>query len=144
MIVHTEIEIEAAAERVWEILADFDSYPEWNPLIPHATGSAEVGRTARIHLAIGNLKVPITVEVLRAEPGRELCWVGPAQEWLRRVGRGTHFFRIEKVDEQHVRFEHGEEFEGIAVPRRFARGERFLTRGYEALNRALKRRAEGA
>lgn len=142
MLIHTETTIDAPADRVWEILADFDSYPEWNPLIPSATGYAEVGATAHIRLAIGSLQVPVAVEVVRAEPGRELCWVGPAQEWLRRLGRGTHFFRIAKIDEGRVRFEHGEEFEGIVVPNRFARAERFLTRGYEALNRALKRRAE--
>jgi hypothetical protein len=142
VLVHTEIEIDATAERVWEILADFEAYPEWNPLIPSAEGCAEVGTTARIRLAIGKLRVPITVEVLCADPGRELSWVGPAEERLRRVGRGTHFFRIHPIEDGRVRFEHGEEFEGLVVPRRFARGERLLGRGYAALNRALKRRAE--
>ena len=88
--------------------------------------------------------MPITVEVLRAEAGRELRWVGPAQEWVRRVASGTHYFRIEKTGDRRIRFEHGEEFTGLVVPSRFARGERFLTRAYEALNRALKRRAEGS
>ncbi len=143
MLVHTETEIDAPAQRIWEILADFDAYPEWNPLIPRVDGRAVVGTQARIRLAIGRLRVPITVEILCADPERELCWVGPAKDWLRRAGNGTHYFRIHPLGEGRVRFEHGEEFAGLAVPNRFARGERVLTRGYEALNRALKRRAEG-
>ena len=29
----TDVEIDASAERVWSVLADFDAYPEWNPFI---------------------------------------------------------------------------------------------------------------
>ena len=29
--VFSEVEIQASAERVWEMLTDFASYPEWNP-----------------------------------------------------------------------------------------------------------------
>jgi hypothetical protein len=143
LLVHTEIEIDAPAARVWEILADFDAYPDWNRLIPRVTGAPVVGSTAGIRLALGSVQVPISVEILCADPGRELCWVGPAQKHLRHLGNGTHYFRIHEIDDRRIRFEHGEEFAGLLVPRRFARGEQFLTRGYESLNRALKRRAEG-
>ena len=30
---HSEIEINAPVERVWEVLTDFASYPRWNPFI---------------------------------------------------------------------------------------------------------------
>ncbi len=29
--IHTEIEINAPAGKVWRVLTDFPSYPEWNP-----------------------------------------------------------------------------------------------------------------
>ena len=35
---HSEIEIDASAERVWGILTDFASYPEWNPFIRRISG----------------------------------------------------------------------------------------------------------
>jgi uncharacterized protein YndB with AHSA1/START domain len=30
--IHTEIEINASAEKVWRVLTDFAAYSEWNPL----------------------------------------------------------------------------------------------------------------
>src|SRR5215210_9363232 len=35
---HSEIEINAPAQRVWEVLTDFASYPQWNPFIRRASG----------------------------------------------------------------------------------------------------------
>ncbi len=29
--IHTQIEIEASAERVWKLLTDLSRFPEWNP-----------------------------------------------------------------------------------------------------------------
>jgi uncharacterized membrane protein len=31
--IHTEIEINAPAEKVWRVLTDFAAYPEWNPFV---------------------------------------------------------------------------------------------------------------
>jgi hypothetical protein len=37
-ILESEIVIQAAAERIWDILMDFESYPEWNPFIRNIAG----------------------------------------------------------------------------------------------------------
>jgi Polyketide cyclase / dehydrase and lipid transport len=34
----TEIEINAAPSRVWQVLTDFEKYPIWNPFIKKITG----------------------------------------------------------------------------------------------------------
>ena len=36
--VFSEIDIQAPAERVWQVLTDFASYPEWNPFIRRING----------------------------------------------------------------------------------------------------------
>src|SRR5919106_5366704 len=41
--VRTEIEIGAAPQRVWGVLMDFGSYPEWNPFIRRISGEPAVG-----------------------------------------------------------------------------------------------------
>jgi uncharacterized protein YndB with AHSA1/START domain len=32
--VFSEVEIQAPAERIWQVLTDFASYPEWNLFVP--------------------------------------------------------------------------------------------------------------
>jgi len=39
----TDIEIEATPERVWSILLDFPSHPDWNPFVRSIKGVAQVG-----------------------------------------------------------------------------------------------------
>jgi len=41
--VRTDIEIEATPERVWPILLDFPSHPDWNPFVRSIKGIAKVG-----------------------------------------------------------------------------------------------------
>ncbi|KAB7619358.1 SRPBCC family protein [Alkalilimnicola sp. S0819] len=47
---HTEIEIDASAERVWAVLSDFASYPQWNPFIKSVAGEPQQG--ARLQIAV--------------------------------------------------------------------------------------------
>jgi uncharacterized protein YndB with AHSA1/START domain len=39
----TEVTINAPAERVWELLTDFGSFPDWNPFMLRARGEVGVG-----------------------------------------------------------------------------------------------------
>ncbi len=36
--ISTEIEINASPERVWQVLTDFPSLPDWNPFLQTAEG----------------------------------------------------------------------------------------------------------
>ena len=40
---HTEIDIDATPEVVWQVLTELDRYPEWNPFITSSVGEPEVG-----------------------------------------------------------------------------------------------------
>ena len=41
--IKTEIHIDAKAEKVWEVLMDFDKWQDWSPIIKQSKGSAQVG-----------------------------------------------------------------------------------------------------
>src|SRR5690625_6694464 len=74
---HTEIEIDASAERVWAVLCDFSSYPQWNPFIKSVTGAPQQG--ARLQIVVqpsGGKAMRFKPLVLAAEKGRELRWLG--------------------------------------------------------------------
>lgn len=143
MRIHTEIEIDAPAERVWSILTDFAAYPDWNPMIPRLKGDLSVGSRLDFRISINpRVKVPISVELICADAPHELRWIGPSFSPLRRLLSGSHYFKIEPIDDDHCLFRHGEDFEGLAVPSRWRRAETRLTPMYASLNRALKHRAE--
>ena len=138
--IHAEIDIEAPAQRVWDVLTDFKAYPEWNPLFPEMKGEPVVGSTLRFRIRPPEGRaMRISSKVLAATPGRELRWRGglPIPGLL----SGEHAFRIEPLGEASAHLVHEERFSGILVPL-FGRVLRKTERGFEEMNRALKARCE--
>lgn len=138
---HSEIEIAASAERVWELLTDFASYPQWNPFIRSISGEPTPGERleARIEPP-GGQGMTFKPKVLNAEPNRELRWLGHLL--VPGLFDGEHSFTIQPLEENRVRFIQREAFKGLLVPL-FARSlDTNTQRGFEEMNRALKERAE--
>jgi len=140
---HTEIEIDASAEQVWELLTDFASYPEWNPFIRSIGGRPAPGERLQARLEPpGGRAMTFKPEVLMAEPNRELRWLGHLL--VPGLFDGEHSFTIQPLEDNRVRFVQRETFKGLLVPL-FARSlESNTQRGFEAMNHALKERAEAA
>jgi hypothetical protein len=140
---HTEIEIDAPAERVWRLLTDFASYPRWNPFIRTISGRPIPGERLEVRLEPpGGRGMTFKPEVLEAEPERTLRWLGHLM--VPGLFDGEHSFTIEPLAEDRVRFVQREAFKGLLVPL-FTRGlEANTRRGFEQMNGALKERAESA
>jgi hypothetical protein len=140
---HTEIEINAPAERVWEVLTDFASYPQWNPFIRRASGVPRTGERLEVRIEPpGGRGMTFKPKVLNAEANRELRWLGHIL--VPGLFDGEHSFTIWPLGENRVRFVQREAFKGLLVPL-FARSlETNTQRGFEEMNRALKERAEAA
>jgi len=137
----TEIAISAGAERVWAILTDFAAYPEWNPFIRSAHGVPEKGARLEVRIQPGSAKaITFRPQVLVAEAGRELRWLG--RVWLPGIFDGEHRFNIQPLADGTILFQHSESFNGLLVPLFQDSLERDTKRGFEAMNRALKARAE--
>ena len=138
---HTEIEIEAAVERVWAVLTDFSSYPKWNPFIRSVVGAPQEG--VRLQIAIqpsGGKAMRFSPVVLEAEAGRELRWLGRLM--LPGIFDGEHRFLIEPLGEGKVRFEQSERFSGLLVGLLRGSLDRDTKRGFLEMNQALKERAK--
>ena len=134
--VYTEIEIEAPVDRVWAILADNESYPDWNPYHVRVRGEMLPGRKLEVVLHKPNgERVEIEPRVMRVVPMRELTWGGG----VRGIFHGEHVFQLEETDTENTRLVHKEDFVGIAVP--FASLDA-IEEGYRQMNQALKIRAE--
>lgn len=138
---HAEIEINATPDRVWKILTDFAAYPEWNPFIRSARGVPEQG--ARLEVRIqpsGEKGMTFRPSVLVADIDRELRWLG--RVLFPGVFDGEHRFVIEPLSDKKIRFRQSEQFRGILVPFFKASLDRGTKKGFEAMNLALKMRAE--
>jgi hypothetical protein len=141
-ILRTEIEINASPEKIWHILADLGKYPEWNPFIHHALGTAEAGGKVDIKIKSGSKELALHCSVLKAEPNRELRWsyhVG-----LPFLFRGEHSFIIESVGDNRVHFIDQEVFNGFFVPSQAKDIDTNSKQGFEAMDKALKTRAESS
>ncbi len=138
---HTEIEIQATEERVWQLLTDFDRFPEWNPFIRWAKGAAEMGTRLEVHIQPSGAKgMTFKPVILQSEPNRELRWMGRLV--LPKLFDGEHIFTIEKLDSQRVRFIQREVFTGLLVPLLAKDLDTNTRRGFVEMNNALKVRAE--
>ena len=139
--IRTEIGIDRLAAAVWAVLVDIDTWPEWNPF---AKASGRLAVVERLSVEItppGKRPMTFRPTVVKLEPGRELRWLGHLG--FPGLFDGEHGFRVVPEDAGRCRFEHFETFRGILVaPILWMVGE--TTRaGFEAMNRALKVRAEG-
>ena len=135
------IEIVAPAERVWEVLMDFASYPQWNPFITRAEGIPVEGARLRITIrAPGYRPVTFKPHVLRVVAGRELTWLG--RTFLPGLFDGRHSLTVEPLDESRTRFRTHEEVTGILLPV-LGKVMRASQQGFEEFSAALKTRAEG-
>jgi hypothetical protein len=135
---HTRIVIAAPPSRVWDVLTDFASYPDWNPLVGSLEGEPVVGRRVAVHvIPLGRHHRP---RITAFEPPHRLAWTG--WEALPFLLSSTHYFRLEPTPEGHTRLDHGERFRGLAAP---LLGRRLLDRMHQAFihhDLVLKQRVE--
>ena len=140
--ISSDIEINASPERTWQVLTNFSALPEWNPYIRSAEGELQVGGRLKVYIkASKGMGMSFRPTVLKAEPNRELRWIG--RFLIPGLFDGEHFFTIEPLGEERARFVHGEVFKGILVPVMAAMGVfKNAHVGFEEMNQALKERAE--
>lgn len=142
--IQTEIEIAAPAEKIWGVLTDFASFPQWNPFIKTAQGEPEPGNRLLVRIQPpGGMAMTFKPTVLKAEPNRELRWLGHLL--MPGLYDGEHYFLIEAQGDGGARFIQGERFTGVLVPLMGLMGLFPKTsRGFEEMNQALKARTEEA
>jgi hypothetical protein len=136
----TEIEMQASTEKVWQILTNLDGYPQWNPFIHHAGGTAKVGEKVDITFRSGSKEMTLHCTVIKVEPNRELCW--KYHVILPALFRGEHSFVIEPIENNRVRFIDREIFNGLLVSSQAKDIDTHSKQGFEAMDKALKARAE--
>lgn len=137
--VETFEEIDAPPEVVWEVLLEFDSYPEWNPFVKSIEGIPIEGERLEVRIEPPESRATtFKPEVVAAEENRRLAWLGRLVVPF--AFDGYHEFHLEPIDDRRTRLLQRETFRGALVP--MLLDEDRIRRGFEAMNRAVKERAE--
>lgn len=138
--IHTEIEINSSPGVVWNILTDFEKYPEWNPFIKSISGKKEVGETLSVLIqAPGSKGMTFKPIILNYNINKELRWKG--KFLINGLFDGEHYFILENIGDVKTKFIHGENFSGILV----GLFEKMLSKtkdGFLLMNNALKEECE--
>ncbi|MEM8634541.1 MAG: SRPBCC domain-containing protein [Pseudomonadota bacterium] len=133
--IDTAIAIDAKPCAVYDVLADFDHYPDWNPYHIDVAGALEVGAQLKVRVSRPDGKVIDVphVRVLEVERCRTLVWGGGVSG----VFRGEHRFDLVPGPNNITQLSHTERFQGLFIG--FADlPVDVLTQGYETMNEALK------
>jgi hypothetical protein len=135
------VEIDAAPSTVWEVLTDFASYGQWNPVEISMKGRAVAGtvleHTSRLP---GSKPMTFRPTIVCAKPNEELAWKGKVV--VPGMFDVVHRFRLERLPRGGTRLHQSEQFRGVLIP--FLGATLRKTRGaFDLANAAIKRRAEG-
>lgn len=137
----TSAEIAATPERVWSILLDFAAYPKWNPFIRTISGAPLLGNRLAVQIQPGGQSaMTFRPTVLQVTEAQQLRWMG-------RLGvpglfDGEHVFSVSPLDDGKTQFIQSERFSGLLAGMIFPSMMIATTAGFEAMNQALKQRAE--
>ena len=138
--IYTEIEINASAKVVWDILIDFDDYPRWNPFMKQISGNPQEGFRIQVFLQPPNSRgMTFKPKILEYIPEEKLRWLGSLL--VPKIFDGEHSLIINKINSDEVLFIQKERFTGIFI---FILGGllKDSKQGFEMMNMALKKEAE--
>ena len=135
--IHTEIEINAPVEKVWSILTDFKTFPEWNPFVRSITGNVQVGSSFKVVLQQpGGSSMTFRPKCLVFQKNEEFRWLGHLL--FPGIFDGEHIFKLKSLSEKKTKFVQSENFKGVLVPLFWKQLNTKTLRGFEEMNRAIK------
>jgi hypothetical protein len=134
------IDIDASPAVVWGVLTDQEAFGDWNPFVTRFAGELVLGGRLEVRIAPpGGRGMTFRPTVTALEPQRRLEWLG--RFLLPGVFDGRHLFELVELPDGGTRLTQSETFSGVLV--RVSGGTLSSTLdGFEAMNKAIKLRAE--
>lgn len=133
----TQIIINAPAARVWQVLCDFEAYPQWNPSIRRLSGVFQEGERLSVILHLpGRPAMRLRPRVIRLLKEREFAWRG--HFLMPALFAGEHEFLIEPLHEQRTQLVQRARFTGGAASLLWPLIKKDTRRGFLMMNAAIK------
>ena len=138
--VEHRIGIQAPAELVWELISDFSTWEQWNPVHPRAEGQLKIGTSLSVHQALPGEPVRVIQPVVQDwVPYEQLHWRST------RLGgfvTAIRYIEIENMGPSSSTFSNGELFMGMLVRWISRDDRRKLKAAYTQMGEALREHAE--
>ena len=132
------IGVAAPADTIWELLADVERWPQWNPLYTQATGKLGIGAALKLRETLpGRPPRQITPVVVDWEPRAQILWRENGV-----LARTMRYIEIEALSEAGCIFANGAFFHGVAGELQAKQQRRAIFQGFEAMGEAVKRLSE--
>lgn len=139
--ISAQILIKATPQRVWSILTDFESYPQWNPFIRSVKGRVAPGCSIEVELQQpGSRIMKMRPEVLALDEPGMFRWIGHLL--FPGLFDGEHSFGIRDNGDGSCTFVQSERFSGILVPLFKRMLDTRTMKGFSLMNEALKAQCE--
>ena len=139
--IKTEIKINATPEKVWEILTNFESYPNWNPFIKSIIGQVKVDNTITVRIEPPKAKgMTFKPKVLAFETNKEFSWLGKLL--FTGLFHGEHKFELIDNGNGSTTFKQSELFKGLLAPLFAKQLDTNTKNGFELMNKKLKELTE--
>jgi len=140
--ISSEITLPANVEKSWEVLTEFDQYPDWNPYLLRVDGKLAPGEAVSFTLVDGNFSEPLDLgaEVAEVRPNEIFYWIGTLG--IRGLHDTRHVFELRALPDGNTQLLHYEEFRGLLawlLPKREERMALTHT-AFETMNNALQQR----
>lgn len=138
--VEHRIGIQAPAELIWELISDFSTWEQWNPVHPRAEGQLKIGMSLSVHQALPGEPVRVIQPVVQDwVPYEQLHWRST------RLGgfvTAIRYIEIESMGPGSSTFSNGELFMGLLVRWVSREDRRKLKAAYTQMGEALRDHAE--
>jgi len=137
--IETSIIINASAEKIWNVLMDFESYPAWNSFIVNIKGERAKGE--ELVAKIGGKKgMIIKPTITDFEKNQHFAWLGSL--WTKGIFDGKHEFVLKSIGNDKTELIHKENFKGVLSGLILRMIKADTEKGFKSMNRSLKARVE--
>ena len=139
--IDTEIIIAASPALVWQVLTDWQAYPQWNPFILSLDGQLACGQRLQVTIQPpGGNSMVFRPTVVSHQPGSHFAWLG--RVGLPGLFDGRHAFTLQPMPDGTTRLLHGEQFSGLLTLLLSTSQQRQIQQGFITMNEALAARCK--
>ena len=139
--IKTEILINNVPDKIWNVLMEFEKYPDWNPFIRSIKGKPQEGAKLSVRLEQPDaMGMTISPKVLSVKNYKEFRWLGHL--FIPGLFDGEHIFELTDNNDGTTTFVQREIFRGILVQLFKKMLDDNTLRGFDLMNQQLKVESE--